>query len=320
MCCRLRLSNKELQKRGGGLFGSNPLTGSIGVVTINMARLGYLSKNEKEFLDRLAKLMEISRDSLLTKRQILERLIEQGLYPYSRFYLSAIKERFGSYWKNHFNTIGLLGLNEGLLNLMKTDIGTARGKKFAIKVLDFMRAKLANFQKEDNELFNLEATPGEGTTYRFASLDKKLYPKIIAANEKEIGKNGAKPYYTNSTQLPVGYTDDIFEALDLQDELQTKYTGGCVLHGFLGESLSNGQMAKILVKKIAENYHLPYYTLTPTFSVCQSHGYLKGEQRVCPECGASTEIFSRVVGYLRPIQQWNPGKQSEFEDRKEFVV
>jgi len=320
MCCRLRLSNKELRKRGGGLFGSNPLTGSCGVVTINMARIGYFSKNEKEFFERLTKLMEISRNSLLTKRQILERLSEQGLYPYSRFYLSGIKERFGSYWKNHFNTIGLLGLNEGLLNLMKIDIGTTRGKKFALKVLDFMREKIANYQKEDNELFNLEATPAEGTTYRFASLDKKLYPKIKVANEEEIRKNGAKPYYTNSSQLPVGYTDDIFEALELQDELQTKYSGGTVLHGFLGESLPNGQMAKILVKKIAENYHLPYYTLTPTFSVCQSHGYLKGEQPVCPECGASTEVFSRIVGYLRPVQQWNPGKQSEFEDRKEFKM
>ncbi|HUS60469.1 MAG TPA: ribonucleoside triphosphate reductase [Nevskiaceae bacterium] len=727
MCCRLRLSNKELRKRGGGLFGANPLTGSIGVVTINMARIGFLTKNEKEFLERLLSLMEIARNSLLTKRQVLERLTEQGLYPYTRFYLAAIKKRFGGYWKNHFNTIGVHGMNEALLNLFNLDIGSDKGKRFAVKVLDFMRAKIANYQKEDNELFNLEATPAEGTTYRFATLDKKLYPKIKVANEKEIKKNGAKPYYTNSTQLPVGYTDDIFEALELQDELQTKYTGGCVeagnkvltnkgllnieyivknfeklkpikalsynlekrisewdeiidavtvdvknknkikvrgeraldivtsdwhpffvlekiqvdtvcpickkkvkniksfaahlrynpdcrkqysilfkykvvekradalrtgdyilqnsdnlysnrqtklnndlmwligffigdgcisefidnkggnklkrykvrfhseirkvlekakailskyfqaevkviqndkrskvlrelttskkeisefffkygfktgkkvynisipqkikenlnkenifslltglvdsdgsiskrdgdfeyytvssrladdileicsqagimvskvkkinkrenevdswrlripsyqvteikdkfrssksfrikkylsnrkkrrlpvvrvkevskidvkenkfydlmtrknhnylagknslvfvhntvVHGFLGESLPNGETAKLLVKRIAENYHLPYYTLTPTFSVCQSHGYLKGEQPVCPECGSSTEVFSRIVGYLRPVQQWNPGKQSEFEDRKVFKV
>ena len=320
MCCRLRLDNRQLQKRGGGLFGSNPLTGSIGVVTINLGRIGYLAKNKKEYLDRLSKLMEIARNSLLTKRQVLERLSEHGLYPYSRFYLAMIKQRFGDYWKNHFNTIGILGMNESLLNFLKTNIGTVKGQAFAGEVLDFMRDRLGEFQKEDNELFNLEATPAEGTTYRFASLDKKFYPKIIVANEEQLQKNGAKPYYTNSTQLPVNYTDDIFAALNLQDKLQTKYTGGTVFHSFLGEAIPQGGYAKLLIKKIAENYHLPYYTLSPTFSVCQSHGYLRGEQPVCPECGASTEVFSRVVGYIRPVQQWNPGKQSEFEDRQTFKI
>ncbi len=320
MCCRLRLDNRELRKRGGGYFGSNPLTGSIGVVTLNLARIGYLAKNEEDYFRRLTKLMDIARESLLTKRQALETLTEQGLYPYSRFYLAGIKKRFGGYWKNHFNTIGIHGMNEGLTNFMNEDIGSNKGRRFAIKTLDFIRKRLANYQKEVNELFNLEATPAEGTTYRFATLDKKIYPKIKVANEKDVRENGGQPYYTNSTQLPVGYTDDIFEALDLQDELQTRYTGGTVLHGFLGEAIQDGEATKLLVKKIAENYHLPYYTLTPTFSVCESHGYLKGRQESCPDCGARTEIFSRVVGYLRPIQQWNPGKRAEFRDRKGFVV
>ena len=320
MCCRLRLDNRQLRKRGGGLFGSNPLTGSIGVVTINMARIGYLAKNEKDYFDRLKRLMDLARDSLLTKRQVLERLTDQGLYPYSKFYLRGVKKRFGGYWKNHFNTIGIHGMNESLVNFINENIASGKGNRFALKAIDFMRKKMANYQKEANELFNLEATPAEGTTYRFAKLDKKLYPKIKVANETDVQQNGTKPYYTNSTQLPVGHTNDIFEALDLQDRLQTKYTGGTVLHGFLGESLQDGEMAKLLVKRIAENYHLPYYTLTPSFSICQSHGYLRGKQEVCPKCGSSVEIFSRVVGYLRPVQQWNPGKQSEFGDRKNFVV
>lgn len=320
MCCRLRLDNRELKKRGGGLFGANPLTGSIGVVTLNMARLGYLAKDEKDYFKRLDHLMDLAQSSLLTKRQVLERLTEKGLYPYSAFYLTGIKKRFGGYWRNHFNTIGVNGMNESLLNFMEEDIGAPQGRRFALKVLNYMRKRIARYQKEANELFNLEATPAEGVTYRFPRLDKKLFPKIIVANEKDVRDNGGDPYYTNSTQLPVGYTDDIFEALELQDELQTKYTGGTVLHGFLGEAIHQGEMAKRLVKRIAENYHLPYYTLTPSFSICQSHGYLKGEQETCPECGSSTEIFSRVVGYLRPVQQWNPGKQSEFWDRKGFKV
>ena len=320
MCCRLRIDNRELRKRGGGLFGANPLTGSIGVITINMARIGFLAKKKKEFFKRLTKLMDIAKDSLLIKRQILERLTKGGLYPYSRFYLADIKGRFGGYWKNHFNTIGVHGMNEASLNLMNKSIGSPAGQRFGLMILDFMRDRLIDYQKETNELFNLEATPAEGTTYRFASLDKKIYPRIIVANEKEVQKNGAKPYYTNSSQLPVGFTDDIFEALELQDELQTKYPGGTVLHGFLGESLPSGQAAKLLVKRIAQNYHLPYYTLSPTFSICQSHGYLRGRHDTCPKCGQSTEVFSRAVGYLRPVQQWNPGKQSEFEDRKTFKV
>ena len=320
MCCRLRLDKRELKKRGGGYFGANPLTGSIGVVTLNLSRIGFLAKDEKGYFARLERLMKITRDSLLTKRQTLERLTEQGLYPYSRFYLAGIKKRFGGYWRNHFNTIGINGMNESLVNFMNQDIGSDKGRRFAIKVLDFMRKRIANYQQQSNELFNLEATPAEGTTYRFATLDKKLYPQIVVANEKDVQENGAEPYYTNSTQLPVGYTDDIFEALELQDELQTKYTGGTVLHGYLGEALQKGEMAKLLVKKIAENYRLPYYTLTPTFSICQSHGYLKGKQEICPECGRSVEVFSRVVGYLRPVQQWNLGKQAEFKDRKAFVV
>jgi len=320
MCCRLRIDNRELKKRGGALFGSHPLTGSLGVATINMARIGFLAKDEKDFFNRLAKLMEIARNSLLTKRQVLERMTERGLYPYSRFYLGNIKKRFGSFWKNHFNTIGLNGVNEALVNFMDEDIGRPKGKRFAIKIMDFMRNKIIDFQKEDNELFNLEATPAEGTSYKFALLDKKMYPGIKVANEKEIKKNGTQPFYTNSTQLPVNYTDDVFEALELQDELQTRYTGGCVFHSFLGESLPSGEEAKLLVKRITKNYHLPYLTLSPTFSVCQSHGYLRGEQKVCPDCGSSTEVFSRVVGYLRPVQQWNPGKQAEYSDRKEFLV
>lgn len=320
MCCRLRLDNRELRKRGGGYFGANPLTGSIGVVTLNMARIGYLAKSEEDYFIRLARLMDVARDSLLTKRQVLERLTEQGLYPYSQFYLEGIKRRFGGYWRNHFNTIGINGMNESLLNFMKTDIGLEPGRRFAVKTIDFIRKRLANYQKDANELFNLEATPAEGVTYRFPALDKKLYPEIITANEKNVQENGGKPYYTNSTQLPVGYTDDIFEALELQDELQTRYTGGTVLHGFLGEAIKDKEATKLLIRKIAENYHLPYYTLTPTFSICHSHGYLKGKQEVCPECGASTEVFSRVVGYLRPVQQWNPAKQAEFWDRKGFVV
>ncbi|MFZ5366062.1 MAG: ribonucleoside triphosphate reductase [Patescibacteria group bacterium] len=320
MCCRLRLDKRELRKRGGSFFGSNPLTGSIGVVTIDMGRIGFLAKDERDYFKRLKALMDIARDSLLTKRQALERLTEQRLYPYSKFYLSGIKKRFGGYWRNHFNTIGLNGMNESLLNFLGVDIGTPKGRRFALKVLDFMRLKLGEYQEESNELFNLEATPAEGTTYRFAKLDKKLYPEIIVANEKNYQEKGAEPYYTNSTHLPVGYTDDIFEALELQDELQTKYTGGTVLHGFLGEAVKDGEATKFLVKKIAENYRLPYYTLTPTFSICSSHGYLEGEHEVCPECGETTEIFSRVVGYLRPVQQWNDGKQAEFSDRKEYLV
>jgi len=319
MCCRLRLDNRELRKRGGGLFGANPKTGSIGVVTINMARLGFLAKNEKDYFKKLDKLMNLAKESLELKRKFLERLTDQGLFPYCRFYLSDIKQRFGQYWKNHFSTIGLNGMNESCLNFLHKDIASKEGKELTNKVLDFMREKLMDFQIETNNLYNLEATPAEGTTYRFAMGDKEQFPKIIVANEKEY-KKGAAPYYTNSTHLPVGYTDDIFEALKLQDEFQVKYSGGTVLHGFLGERLENGEVVKKLVKKIAQNFHLPYFTLTPTFSICPSCGYLNGEVDKCPNCKSKTEIYSRVVGYLRPISQWNKGKRSEFANRREYKV
>jgi ribonucleoside-triphosphate reductase len=286
MCCRLRLNNRELRKRGGGLFGANPLTGSIGVVTINMARLGHLSKTKEEFFERLAALMDLAKASLKIKRNALEKFTEGGLYPYSRVYLSIVKERFNEYWKNHFNTIGLNGVNEACLNLLgpENSIASEEGHKFARQILDFMRERMMDYQNETNELFNLEATPAEGTAYRFARLDVEKYPEIIVANSEAVKNSGAAPYYTNSTQLPVGYTDDIFEALRLQDDLQTRYTGGTVLHGFVGERMPSTDSTRSLVKKIAENFHLPYFTITPTFSVCPVHGYLEGEFEYCPLC------------------------------------
>ena len=317
MCCRLRIDNRVLEKRGGGLFGSNPLTGSIGVVTINMPRIGYLSKNEDEFMERLEKLMIKAKESLEIKRKILERFTEGGLYPYTKFYLRGVKERFGEYWKNHFSTIGLIGMNEACLNLFGENIGSEMGIKFVLKVLDFMRDKLLEFQEETGNNYNLEATPAEGTSYRLAMADKQKYPNIICANEKDY-KNGAEPFYTNSTQLPVNFTNDVFEALDLQDEIQTKYTGGTVLHIFAGERIENPNAIKVLVRKICEKYHLPYFTFTPTFSICPTHGYLTGEHDKCPKCGAICEVYSRAVGYLRPVSQWNKGKQEEFKMRKTF--
>ncbi len=284
MCCRLRLDNRELRKRGGGLFGANPLTGSLGVVTINAPRLGYLSKNKDEFKERLIKLMDMARDSLEIKRKIISRFTDDGLYPYSKHYLSDVNKRFGSYWKNHFNTIGILGMNEASANLISKNITEKEGKDFALEILDLMREKLMDYQNETDNLYNLEATPGEGTTHRFAHKDKELYPNIIAANEKAYTEKKANPFYTNSTHIPVNHTDDIFSALDLQDDLQTKYTGGTVLHGFLGERVNDTQTCKKLVKKIAENYRLPYYTITPTFSICPKHGYLAGEHEYCPKC------------------------------------
>lgn len=313
MCCRLRLDNRELRKRGGGLFGANPLTGSIGVVTINMPRIGYLSNSKEEFFERLGKQMDIARKSLEIKRKVLENMTEMGLYPYSKFYLRDIKKRFGSYWQNHFNTIGLIGMNEALLNFMGCGITSEKGRNFAIEVLDFMRNRLEDYQIESNYLYNLEASPAEGASYRLAKKDKEFYKDIITAG-------GDVPYYTNSTQLPVDFTDDIFTALDLQDELQTKYTGGTVFHGFLGESISDPDTCKALVKKIAYNYRLPYYTITPTFSICDNHGYISGEHFNCPQCGNECEVYSRVVGYYRPLQNWNEGKREEFSDRKEFAI
>lgn len=320
MCCRLRLDQTELRKRGGGLFGSNPLTGSIGVVTINMPRIGFTSMTEADFLNKLSGLMELAKESLKMKRKALERFIEIGLYPYSKFYLRNIKKGFGEYWKNHFSTIGLLGMNEAIMNFMPGEnIATQKGKEFSIRVLEFMRKKLGEYQKETGNIYNLEATPGEGTAYRFARADKKRFGRIIVANEQIVRDNEAKPYYTNSTQLPVNYTNDLFEALELQDDLQIEYTGGTVFHTFVGERLQKEAVKKI-VKKISENFRLPYFTITPIFSICPVHGYLAGEHFKCLECNSDCEVFSRVVGYLRPKQQWNEGKQAEWDDRKLFEI
>ena len=317
MCCRLRINKRELKKRGGGLFGSNPLTGSIGVVTINMPRIGYKAKNEDEFFKELERLMELAKESLIIKRKILESFTQRGLYPYSIFYLRNIKKGFKEYWKNHFSTIGIIGVNDALLNFKGISIADKEGLKFAGKILDFMRSKLADFQEETGDIFNLEATPAEGASYRLAKIDKKKYPDIKVFNQEKYDKN-AEPYYTNSTQLPVGFSDDIFEALELQDKLQIKYTGGTVLHGFLGEKMPSIESTKSLVRKIAENFKLPYFTITPTFSICPGCGYIAGEHKKCPKCGKKCEVWSRPVGYLRPVEQWNNGKQTEFKDRKTF--
>ncbi len=317
MCCRLRLNLTELYNRGGGgLFGSGSLTGSIGVATINLPRIGYLSKTKKEFFERLGKLMDLAKESLEIKRKAVENLIEKGLYPYSKFYLDGVKKMRGKYYANHFSTIGLIGMNEALLNFIGENIGSKRGKKFALEIMNFMREKLVKYQKETGNIYNLEATPAESTAYRLALKDKEKYPEIITAGTKKV------PYYTNSSQLPVNYTDDIFETLKLQDEVQCKYTGGTVLHLFLGERVSDARLVKNLTKKIFEKFHLPYITLTPTFSICPIHGYLAGEHFYCPKCTIKQpcEVYSRVVGYLRPVNQWNLGKQEEFKERKEFKV
>jgi len=319
MCCRLRLDNRELIKRGGGLFGANPLTGSIGVVTINLPRIGYLAHNERDFFSRLKELIHLAAESLTIKRKVLERFTEKNLYPYSRFYLREIKANTGLYWKNHFSTIGIIGMNEACLNFLGEGIGSDEGRQFALRVMDFIRDQISEIQEEKGDLYNLEATPAEGTSYRLAMLDKRRFPEIVCANELEL-QSGAEPFYTNSTHLPVNYSDDIFETLMLQDELQTKYTGGTVLHIFLGEQVTDIDTIKSLINKIVSKFRLPYFTLTPTFSVCPSHGYLSGEQDTCPKCGETTEVYSRVVGYLRPVNQWNRGKQAEFVMRKTFKI
>ena len=317
MCCRLRIDNRQLEYRGGGLFGSNPMTGSVGVVTINLPRLALKSKNEKEFFKGLAELMDMAKDSLETKRKVLERLTDANLYPYTKFYLRNIKQRFNQYWKNHFSTIGLIGTNEAALNLLGVDIGTEKGKAFAEKTLDFMRDRLVEYQKETGNNYNLEATPAEGTTYRLAQLDKASFPdRAHFANG--IGAEVKCPFYTNSSHLPVNYTDDLFELMDLQDNLQTKYTGGTVIHFYLGERMDDPQTLKKLVKTICENYKLPYFTFSPSFSICKNHGYIVGEHPECPKCGEATEVYSRVVGFLRPVSQWNKGKQAEFEMREHY--
>lgn len=313
MCCRLRLDTGELRKRGGGLFGSNPLTGSIGVVTINMPRIAYLAKDTDDFKNRLRKLMETAKNSLEVKRKTIEVQTERGMYPYSSYFLKNVKERTGSYWYNHFNTIGLIGMNEACLNFLGKDITTDEGQKLSCEMLDYMRDVIKGFQDETGHVYNLEATPAEGTSYSLARLDKEKYHDIITAGN-EI------PYYTNSSQLPVGYTDDIFETLDLQDELQCKYTGGTVLHLYLGESIKDIEIAKQLLKKAFTNYSLPYLSITPTFSVCPEHGYISGEKFKCPTCGADTEVWSRVVGYLRPVQNFNKGKKEEYKDRRKYII
>ncbi len=317
MCCRLRIDNRELRKRGGGFFGANPLTGSIGVVTINIARIGYLQKTERGFFSKLGELMDLSKESLEIKRKVLEQFTDDGLYPYSKHYLRSIKEVHDKYWKNHFSTIGLLGVNEALLNLIGRGVGTPEGLDFSVKILDFMRKRLLEYQEETGNMYNLEATPAEGTSYRLARIDKRQYPNIIVANENQV-KKGAEPFYTNSTQLPVDYSSDLFESMLNQDKLQTMYTGGTVFHIFLGERVPSWKATARLVKQVTENFHIPYITITPTFSICPTHGYVDGEHRECPSCGAKCEVYSRVVGYLRPVDQWNDGKQAEFNIRKTF--
>lgn len=315
MCCRLRLDVRELKKRGGGLFGSNPLTGSIGVVTINLPRIGYLANNEQEFFNSLEKLSIIAKTSLEIKRKIVEDQSEKGLYPYSAFYLKDVKKRTGHYWSNHFNTIGIVGMNEAIMNLFgeSESITTANGQAFAVRVMNFLRKKMQEFQEETGNIYNLEATPAESTGTRFAKLDKKRFPDIICANE-------VNPIYTNSTQIPVGFTDDIFEVVDLQNELQSLYTGGTVLHLYLGERIDDIENAKALIRKIFESSTMPYVSLTPTFSICSEHGYLKGEQFTCPHCNKKTEVWSRVVGYLRNITDFNDSKHEEYLLRKKFVM
>jgi ribonucleoside-triphosphate reductase len=313
MCCRLRLDNRELRRRGGGLFGANPLTGSINVVTLNMARIGYLSKDVQEFKARVRKLMEYAKEICDRKREMLEKYMESGLYPYSRFYLSRVKEATGSYFKNHFSTIGINGMNEACLNLLGVDITMEEGNQFAVEVMDYMNRVIQLFQEESGTLWNLEASPAEGTSYRFARLDKKLYPNIITAGKDE-------PYYTNSTQLPVGATDDIFEAIELQEKLQTSYTGGTVFHAFLGEQIDSAETCSTAIKKILENTSIPYITITPTFSICPDHGYIAGENFTCPTCGKDAEVWTRIVGFHRPVQSWNKGKQEEYKERKEFDI
>lgn len=318
MCCRLRIDNRQLEYRGGGLFGANPLTGSIGVVTLNMPRIGLQTNTKQEFLDRVKELMDLAKDSLEIKRKHLERLTDANLYPYTKYYLRNVKEGKGRYWVNHFSTIGLIGMNEAMQNLLGKSIADKEGKEFSEEVLTFMRNTLSDYQQETGNNYNLEATPGEGTTYRLALLDRAKFNNAIFANG--IGKDVKTPYYTNSTHVPVNYTDDMFELLDLQDELQTKYTGGTVIHLFLGERAPDAKALRSAVKSICKNYRLPYFTFSPSFSICKNHGYLNGEQAICEKCGEECEIYSRIVGYLRSISQWNDGKRAEFDMRKHYKI
>ena len=309
MCCRLRLDLRELRKKTGGYFGSGESTGSVGVVTINMPRIAYLSSSKEEFYRRLDRMMDIAARSLKIKRQVITKLLDEGLYPYTKRYLGN--------FDNHFSTIGLIGMNEVGLNAnwLRADMSSVKTQEFTKEVLNHMRERLSDYQEEYGDLYNLEATPAESTTYRMAKFDKKKWPGIITA-----GKEGDTPYYTNSSHLPVDYTVDIFDALDIQDEIQTLYTSGTVFHAFLGEKLPDWKAAANLVRTIAENYKLPYYTLSPTYSICSEHGYLTGEQKVCPKCGRVTEVWSRITGYYRPVQNWNDGKVQEYENRTEYDI
>ncbi len=307
MCCRLQLDKRELRKRGGGLFGSDEFTGSIGVVTLNLPRIGFLAKDEDDFFRRLGKLMDLAKESLVTKRKVISRLLDAGFFPYTKRYLKHLD--------NHFNTIGIVGMNECLLNFFGKDVtlATEQGQAFALKTLQYMRDRLVAYQEATGELFNLEATPAESTSYRLARHDKERYPDIITAGT-------AEPYYTNSSQLPVMYTNDIFDALDLQEELQRAYTGGTVFHAFLGEAIDDWRTCRDLVKTIAHSYRIPYFTISPTYSICPTHGYLNGEHFSCPVCGAETEVYSRIVGYYRSVRNWNKGKREEYKERKMFAL
>ena len=308
MCCRLRLDLRELRKKSGGYFGSGESTGSIGVVTVNLPRIAYLAKDENDFYARLDHIMDLSARSLDIKRKVITKLLDAGLYPYTKRYLGT--------FNNHFSTIGLVGMNEAGLNAkwLRKDLTHPETKAFAIDVLNHMRDRLSDYQEQYGALFNLEATPAESTAYRLARHDKEKYPDIMTAND------AGTPYYTNSTHLPVGCTDDIFAALDIEDDMQVLYTSGTVFHAFLGERLSDWHAAAVLVRKIAQNYRLPYYTISPTYSVCAQHGYISGEVWKCPVCGKPTEVYSRITGYYRPVKNWNAGKAQEFKDRKTYVV
>lgn len=316
-CCRLRLDLTQIKK--GGIFSSNPKTGSIGVVTINLPAIGFTTKTEKDFFERLTYILEIAKESLELKRKLIEKLTDQGLYPYSKFYLSDLKERFGSYWRNHFSTIGILGMNECILNFTngKYNIASQFGLEFAQKVLTFIRQKTEEFTQQTGHFFNLEATPAEGASYRLALLDQKRFKNSWFANGKGPLEN---PFYTNSTQLPVDYSDDIFYVIEHQSKLQPLYTGGTVVHTFIGEEISDPSVVENFVIKVCKETSIPYFTITPTFSICQTHGYLVGRQEKCPTCQSPTEIYSRIVGYFRPVEFWNKGKKEEFKLRKHFVI
>lgn len=309
MCCRLRLDLRELKKRNGGFFGAGENTGSIGVVTLNLPKIAFLSKDEEEFFKLLEKYMNISQKSLEIKRKTVNKYMDMGLYPYTKVYLGSLN--------SHFSTLGLVGGNEMCLNAkwIKKDMSNIEAQTFSEKVLDFMRDKLSDYQEKTGNLYNLEATPSEASNYRFAKYDKEKYKSIITA-----GKEGETPYYTNSTNLPVGITDDVFEVLDIQDKLQVKYTSGTVVHTYLGERLADWETCMNLVKKISDNYKLPYYSISPTYSICSIHGYINGEEFTCPNCGKETEVYSRITGYYRPLKNWNDGKQQEYKDRKEYII